>query len=190
MKRYEKQARLEEQAALLGNVATTDDSVPAACEEVELVAENVTPQVPTCRPRPSLMKEKKDNLGDHYNGDDRGSYKWSQSIRDVDLILLVPQDIQRAKQVKVKIEPLHLKIEHLAEESWNVLVDQDFSHRVSVDECIWSLVPGEHIQVITFSRKFVIILSAFSIIISLRLIWKRRSRDGGIAYLQMTRLSM
>lgn len=137
---------MEEQAALLGNVATTHDSIPAASQEVELIAENVKPEdsKPKAKPLPTTKKE---NIGDHYNGDDRGSYKWSQSICDVDLAVLVTSQLQKAKQLKVKIEPLHLKIEHCSDDAWQILIDQSFPHKVAVDECIWSLVPGEHIQV-------------------------------------------
>ena len=73
-------------------------------------------------------------------------YRWSQTIRDIDVFIPVTKDIRKAKQLNVKIDPLHLKVEILQESGNCVLVDQTFSHQVKPDECLWSLV-GEHVQV-------------------------------------------
>jgi len=73
-------------------------------------------------------------------------YRWSQTIRDIDVFIPVTKDIRKAKQLKVKIDSLHLKVEALQQSGCCVLVDQTFPHKVKPDECIWSLV-GKHVQV-------------------------------------------
>ena len=75
--------------------------------------------------------------------------RWSQTIRDIDVFITVPKDIQRAKQLKVKIDSLCLTVEILQQHGSFLLVNQTFPHKVKPDECLWSLV-GEHVQVCTF----------------------------------------
>jgi hypothetical protein len=75
--------------------------------------------------------------------------RWSQTIRDIDVFIAVPKDIQRAKQLKVKIDSLRLTVEILQQHGSFLLVNQTFPHKVKPDECLWSLV-GEHVQVYTF----------------------------------------
>ncbi len=152
--RYEKQARYEEQAAILKNVASTDDSIPPACQEVELSTTSSVESHPVEIVNPPItLKEKQlTNVGDHFNGDDRGDYRWSQSIRDIDLLVNVPKEIQKAKQLRVKIDPHHLKIENQSNEEWRSIIDHSFPHKISVADSVWSLHPGELIQVTNLKK--------------------------------------
>lgn len=182
--RYERQARYEEQAAVLKNVATTEDNIPVACEEVELTAESVGPHVqsdiPICVSALGSKKEKKTNHGEFYNGDDRGNYRWSQTIHDIDLILEVPDNIKKAKQLQVKIEPEHLKVEHVIDGTSVVLIDHFFPHKVAVDECLWSLVPSEHIQVFINSKRHMLVVRNHLSILPVPSAGKSREEGGAM----------
>ncbi|KZR99893.1 putative NudC domain-containing protein, partial [Daphnia magna] len=71
--------------------------------------------------------------------------RWSQTIGDIDVFIPVTKDIQKAKQVNVKIDPLHLWVATVGHDGNFVLIDQTFPHRVIPDECLWSL-DGEYVQ--------------------------------------------
>ena len=144
--RYEKQTRYEEQAAKLQNIATSDSNIPSAIQEVVVSNEAGISGKSEIMPCTAKTNEGKD-ISEVYNGDDRGTHRWSQTVQDIDVFIPVPKDIQKAKQLKVKIDPLHLKVEMLQHDASHILIDQDFPHKVTSDECIWSLVVGEHIQV-------------------------------------------
>ncbi|XP_057376422.1 nudC domain-containing protein 3-like [Daphnia carinata] len=148
--RYENQTHYEKQAAVLGNMASNDSDVPSACQEVVLGIEADTPEpliVETSNGalRKMEVNEEK-NVREVYNGDDRGTYRWSQTLGDIDVFIPVTKDIQKAKQVNVKIDPLHLQVATVGQEGSCVLIDQTFPHRVIPDECLWSF-DGEHVQV-------------------------------------------
>ena len=143
--RYERQTRYEEQSALLGNLATTQQSVPSACQEVEL---NCEPSISTDRGHSLLKSDNHER--DHsevFNGDDRENYRWSQTISDIDVFIPVENTVVKAKQIKIKIEPHHLKVVFLNQEGETQIIDKEFPHKVKSNESVWSLVVGEHVQV-------------------------------------------
>lgn len=136
--RYEQQTREDEKVLLLRNVVTSEVDVPAAEEEV-VVGSFVT------EPDPSKIEkfETLVNPGDHYNGDDRGTYRWSQTLRDIDVLVIVPPEILKSKQLSVKIESAKLKVE--ADDK--LLLEKTFPYKISKNDSIWSLIPGKYIQV-------------------------------------------
>ncbi|KAK4003488.1 hypothetical protein OUZ56_005249 [Daphnia magna] len=93
-----------------------------------------------------IEENQEKDVREMYNGDDRGTYRWSQTIGDIDVFIPVTKDIQKAKQVNVKIDPLHLWVATVGHDGSFVLIDQTFPHRVIPDECLWSL-DGEYVQV-------------------------------------------
>ncbi len=80
--RYEKQTQYEKQAAILANIASSDSSIPSACQEV-VVSDNADMDVQTTVELKSVAKvegqtpksEEKD-CSEIYNGDDRGDYRY------------------------------------------------------------------------------------------------------------------
>lgn len=148
--RYEKQTLYEEQAAKLTNIATKDNEIPTASEEVVVVSDQIVASYKN-NPEPiNKQRKQEQDVSEVYNGDDRGIYRWSQTIRDIDVFIPVPKQVLKAKQLKVKIDPYHLKVESFHLDESTLLVDKAFPYRVTVDECLWSLVAGSHIQVLIF----------------------------------------
>lgn len=147
--RYENQTRYEEQAAKLGNFATSDSKIPTAHQEVEVTSEDFSDSRGSKTQQDVDERNKKQDKdgSEIHNGDDRGSYRWTQTIHDVDVLIPVSKEIVKAKQLKVKINPYHLKVETVHQNGNKILVDQTFPHRVASDESLWSLVAGEHVQV-------------------------------------------
>ena len=46
------------------------------------------------------------------------------------------------------IQKKHLKVVHKDKDGgWTTVVDDDLTWEVHKDECIWSLIPGEHVHV-------------------------------------------
>jgi len=136
--RYEQQTREDEKALLLQNVVTSEVDVPAVEEEVVIGSTGSDIKIKT-----GSRSENTANPGDHYNGDDRGAYRWSQTLQDVDVVVMVPPKILKSKQLSVNIKPTQLKIEADNE----LLLEKVFPYTVSKNDSIWSLIPGEYIQI-------------------------------------------
>ncbi|GAB1599815.1 nudC domain-containing protein 3-like [Argonauta hians] len=83
-----------------------------------------------------------------YNGAERDNYSWSQSITDCDLRVKVPKHLVKGKQVKVVFNKKHLKISYKTDEGdESILVDDDLMWEIHKEECMWSLIPGEHVHI-------------------------------------------
>lgn len=60
----------------------------------------------------------------------------------------VPNDLVKGKQVKVVFNKKHLKISYKDDNGEdNILVDDDLMWEIHKEECMWSLIPGEHVHV-------------------------------------------
>ncbi|KAL3877295.1 hypothetical protein ACJMK2_035025 [Sinanodonta woodiana] len=85
---------------------------------------------------------------DSYNGAMRDNYSWSQTITDVDVRVKVPSYIKKGKDVQVDLGKKHLKVSHKDQSGqWVEIVNGELTWDVHHTECIWSMVPGEHIHI-------------------------------------------
>ncbi|XP_071105880.1 nudC domain-containing protein 3-like [Haliotis cracherodii] len=83
-----------------------------------------------------------------YNGAVREKYVWSQSITDADIRIFVPPYIKKGKQVEVTIEKRHLRVCYRDDKNVSqTVVDGNLTWDVNKEECMWSLVPAEHVHV-------------------------------------------
>lgn len=84
-----------------------------------------------------------------FNGALRDHYCWSQSVHDLDVRVKVDREVTSRNQVRVDIAHTHLKVQvqDVVSGTWSVPVDDDLLWRVKLDECIWTLVPGDHVLV-------------------------------------------
>lgn len=63
-------------------------------------------------------------------------------------ILKVPRNLVKGKQIKVDIKKKHLKVSYRADNGEEIIfIDDDLMWEVQKDDCMWSLIPGEHIHV-------------------------------------------
>jgi len=142
--RYERQSRYDEQMTALNNVATCDVDVPAAVEEVHIPSGIVSSPPP--RTTPVKANRRGPTSDECYNGADRGRYRWSQTLADVDVRCDVSAGVCRAKQLRVFIESQHLRIQVRDGETWTTMLDKSLPHKVNRKESVWSLIPGDHIH--------------------------------------------
>ena len=151
--RYEQQTRADEKALLLRNVVTSEVDIPAAEEEV-VVGSTISVPDTSKKSKP----ESSSNPGDHYNGDDRGTYRWSQTLQDIDLLVIMPPDILKSKQLSINIEPTKLKVEA----NNKLLLEKLFPYKVSKTESLWSLIPGNYVQVCIIYMSLAVSLNSKS----------------------------
>ncbi|VDN27973.1 unnamed protein product [Dibothriocephalus latus] len=74
---------------------------------------------------------------DCYNGARRDLYSWSQSIKDIDIRVKIPDSVTSSRDVTVKIEQKHLRID--IKGSSEPLIDKEFLFEIKKQEALWSL---------------------------------------------------
>jgi len=98
------------------------------------------------KPKPSLES-------DSYNGAVTDRYSWAQMHGDVDVKVPVPKFVKKSKDIEVKITADMLKIALRQDPppdsqlTSRVIVDGKLTQRIRHEESIWSLVPGECLQI-------------------------------------------
>ncbi|XP_075230890.1 nudC domain-containing protein 3 [Lycorma delicatula] len=124
-----------------------------AQKEVVVTSEDVTTDnITTERSKGIKSVETKKNVcaSDIYNGADRGTYRWSQTVGELDVIIPVPECIKKSKEVDVLVtdSKLSVKIKDQADPTgWKSLVDGELSYKVNKEDSIWSLSPGQQISI-------------------------------------------
>ncbi|XP_071960665.1 nudC domain-containing protein 3-like [Antedon mediterranea] len=86
---------------------------------------------------------------DTFNGAICDTYWWSQSIKDVDIKVAVPHHVRKAKQLDVNIQASSIKVALKPTEqnkTPEVLVEGKLKNQIRTDESMWSLIPGECVQ--------------------------------------------
>ncbi|BHF69183.1 protein localization to pericentriolar material [Sparganum proliferum] len=74
---------------------------------------------------------------DCYNGARRDLYSWSQSIKDLDIRVKIPDSVTSSRDITVKIDQKHLRID--VKGSSEPLIDKDFLFDIKKQEALWSL---------------------------------------------------
>ncbi|XP_049802354.1 nudC domain-containing protein 3-like [Schistocerca nitens] len=86
---------------------------------------------------------------DCYNGAVRDNYRWSQTITDLDVQVIVGPNVQKGStDVRVSVTSNTVRVETRdKEDEWKTVVDGELCWLVNREECIWSLVPGQYVQI-------------------------------------------
>ncbi|CAL1542829.1 unnamed protein product [Lymnaea stagnalis] len=83
-----------------------------------------------------------------YNGAERDSYFWSQSITEADVRVKVQKSIVKGKQVKVDIKKKHITVKKQEDDgSWTDLVNNELTWEINSEESVWTLSPGEFVHI-------------------------------------------
>nr|CAD7406874.1 unnamed protein product [Timema cristinae] len=90
---------------------------------------------------------KTQQASDCYNGAVRDGYRWSQSITDLDVQVIVPCDIKKGKNVHVDVKASSLSVSVLDSGQWSTLLAGELSWKVNKEESVWTLVPGNEINI-------------------------------------------
>ncbi len=87
---------------------------------------------------------------DTYNGALRESYAWAQTLHDLDVKVFVPETLKKAKDLTVEIKEDSIKVavqcHHGGTSEPQVLIDGKLTMKIRCDESIWSLHPGNYVQ--------------------------------------------
>ncbi|XP_041474653.1 nudC domain-containing protein 3-like [Lytechinus variegatus] len=99
------------------------------------------------------------NAADTYNGALRDNYAWSQTLKDIDLKVFVPPTVTKAKQLMVDIKNESIKVTLKGcpsdGQGGKVLVEGKLKEGIRGEETIWSLDPGNCVQINLEKRREV-----------------------------------
>ncbi|RZF46775.1 hypothetical protein LSTR_LSTR002638 [Laodelphax striatellus] len=127
-----------------------EEVVTTAEEEVFQTQTEEETQIDSTKDTPKTSKPTETNSSDIYNGADRGNYRWSQTIGDLEVQVPVPAHVKKTKDVDVKVTDKCVLVKAVDESDrskWHVLVEGEFCYGIQKDETIWSLSPGELILI-------------------------------------------
>ncbi|XP_030372236.1 nudC domain-containing protein 3 [Scaptodrosophila lebanonensis] len=126
----------------LQTMATNDrpNFVPPAIEEVTLETEQPQFSMPTsskdsAESKPSFL------ASDYKNGAVFGRHCWSQSLKELEVQLHLPKDLQNSKQLCVDIKAQHIKISSKKIPQQMVL-EGKLSQRVKHNDAVWTIDNG------------------------------------------------
>uniref|UniRef100_A0A1B6CE11 CS domain-containing protein n=1 Tax=Clastoptera arizonana TaxID=38151 RepID=A0A1B6CE11_9HEMI len=131
----------------------TQDELPdlsqLVVEEVEVETTPFTEEsVGTQFSTSSIKKETNNTSNDIYNGADRGNYKWSQTIQDIDIMVPIKPYVCKGSDVKVNVQSQKLCVQTREQDSsWQCLLEGELTHSNKKDDSLWSLFPGKHIMI-------------------------------------------
>ncbi|KAK6624085.1 hypothetical protein RUM43_004600 [Polyplax serrata] len=92
----------------------------------------------------SHVIHKKQTSGDTYCGADRGMFKWSQTIGDIDVVLILSPSIKSATEIKVDAtaESIHVQLK-VSKNQWYTLMEDNFCDKIKPTELVWTFEPGK-----------------------------------------------
>ena len=138
------------------------DDAPFALEEIEVVTtENETKepteysndQLPQINEGEVEMKmESLDVSGnkktlkfsdsEYRNGSVCENYCWSQTLKDIELTVLLPKEIKLGKHVKIDLKPSHINIKALLPKE-NILISDDTWDKYRHNDVVWTITDGK-----------------------------------------------
>ncbi|EEB16898.1 Nuclear movement protein nudC, putative [Pediculus humanus corporis] len=87
---------------------------------------------------------KKQTSGDTYCGADRGIFKWSQTISDLDVVLNLAPTIQSPSDIRVKTCSDNILVQlQISQNNWETILEDSFTDKIKPDEVVWTYEPGK-----------------------------------------------
>nr|CAH8870956.1 unnamed protein product [Trichobilharzia regenti] len=81
---------------------------------------------------------------DRYNGAVRGNYIWSQTVKDIDIKIKIPDNVANARDVSVNIERKRIRIIFRQNGDETVYFDRDLYWDIHKDDAIWTFDAKEN----------------------------------------------
>ncbi|EDV48689.1 nudC domain-containing protein 3 [Drosophila erecta] len=140
MQRYDPDCLLQALTAQGG--ANDGETAPPAAEEVVLESEDVS-QDEDMSPIESVTPQKgkeqsKFSTSDYRNGDVFETHCWSQTLKDVEVQVLLPKDHQAAKKLDISIQAQHIKVSSKPNPE-TVILEGNLSQRIKHNEAVWTI---------------------------------------------------
>ncbi|KAH8280060.1 hypothetical protein KR018_002654 [Drosophila ironensis] len=115
---------------------------PPAVEEVTLASED-EPKETSLQSSHGKPKEKSTFLpSDYKNGDVFATHCWSQSLKDVELQVKLPADLQTSKKLSILIQAQRIKISNKLKPEV-VVLEGNLSQRIKNNEAVWTIDQGK-----------------------------------------------
>ncbi|KAH8331085.1 hypothetical protein KR067_011363 [Drosophila pandora] len=148
MQRYDPDCWLQTMAAEDG---TGDDGeeAPPAIEEITLESEEIPPN----KNINNVVTERKEQPTfspcDYKNGDIFETHCWSQTQKDVELQVKLPEDMKSSKKLNILIKPQSIKVSSKLQPEV-VILEGNLSQRIKHNEAVWSI--DESKLIISFDK--------------------------------------
>ncbi|XP_043651677.1 nudC domain-containing protein 3 [Drosophila teissieri] len=140
MQRYDPDCLLQALTAQGG--ADDGETAPPAAKEVVLESENVSQDEEmnpiSSLPPPKGKEQSKFSPSDYKNGDVFDTHCWSQSLKDVEVQVLLPKDHQAAKKLSILIQAQHIKVSSKPNPE-TVILEGNLSQRIKHNEAVWTI---------------------------------------------------
>ncbi|XP_054284378.1 nudC domain-containing protein 3-like [Macrosteles quadrilineatus] len=142
-------------AATNGNVSCMENSLANVVihEEEVVTTDYETEPIEAVQPTEQEISRNlqvcdDDISSDTYNGADRGSYRWSQTLTEVDIKVPVPNWLTSSKGVTVEVGSTRVTVSCRDHEGrMNTLVEGELNYKHLREESIWTLTPGKHVTI-------------------------------------------
>lgn len=82
------------------------------------------------------------NESDYKNGSKFENYCWSQSLKDVELTVLLPVNVKLGKHIKVDFKSQHITIKSLVPNA-EILLDDDTWDKYRHNDVVWTITDGK-----------------------------------------------
>lgn len=82
------------------------------------------------------------NDSEYRNGALCKNYCWSQTLKDIELTVLLPEEIKLGKHIKIDLKPSHIIIKTLLPKE-NVLVSSDTWDKYRHNDVVWTITDGK-----------------------------------------------
>lgn len=124
------------------NYKLSQAGVPIAINEEEVgpVSESLQPPPSKTKVSPPSKVEIENDL---VNGANQGSYQWSQTVTDLEIIVPVDKLVVKGSQIQVGCTKNSIKVVS----DGHVLVDGELSNQIKPADMIWNLMPGSHVLI-------------------------------------------
>lgn len=136
-----------------------EEYVPPAIEEVEIETEEIQNDLDIKTnvhepPKSQNSTNDKTNFSenDFKNGDKNDRYCWSQTLKDIELSILLPFEVKSAKHVKINLKSNHISVKLLLPQEQDIVCGETWS-RFKHNEAVWTIADG---KIVLSLGKFII----------------------------------
>ncbi|XP_017118961.1 nudC domain-containing protein 3 [Drosophila elegans] len=142
MQRYDPDCWLQTMTAEDEAAGDDGETAPPAIDEVVLKSEDVV-QKEDKRPirngpEPKSKEQTTFSPSDYKNGDVFKTHCWSQTLKDVEIQVHLPKDLQAAKKLSISIKAQHIKVSNKQVPEL-VILEGDLSQRIKHNEAVWTI---------------------------------------------------
>ncbi|KAH8264416.1 hypothetical protein KR038_008335 [Drosophila bunnanda] len=142
MQRYDPDCWLQTMTAEDGGCNDDGELAPPAVEEVILESEDTSQEsdlsTPKNQPQPNHKDEATFSPSDYKNGAVFETHCWSQTLKDMELQVKLPEGLQTAKKICINIKSQNIKVNSKVNPEI-VILEGNLSQRIKHNEAVWTI---------------------------------------------------